>query len=85
MKKLILIGLVSLSACSPAQRDWRTNTSIDLGVGGDGVDVKQTYPTVGMSYYLSGVSVSTGVWSDFYGNMGPYWAMGWSWMAFKKR
>lgn len=85
MKTTILILLASLAACTPAQKNWRSNTSIDIGVGGESTDVNYTYPTLGVSYYLSGVSLSTGVWSDLYGNVGPYWAVGWSWLPFETK
>lgn len=83
--KLICFLILLLLACSPAQRDWRANTSLDLGVGGESSEIKYSYPYVGMSYYLShGFSASLGVWHGYYNERGPYWGINWSFLPFEK-
>jgi hypothetical protein len=85
VKILILVVLASLTACSPAQRDWRSNTSIDVGAGGITTQLNDASTYVGMSYYYDyGFSASLGVWNDFYGSVGPYWGIGYSWVPFEK-
>lgn len=85
MKILILIVLVSLAACTPAQRDWRNNTSVDLGAGGITTEIQNTSTYIGASYYYDyGFSASLGVWNDYFGGIGPYWGIGYSWVPFEK-
>lgn len=85
MKILKVIALSSLLSCSATQKNWRGNTSIDVGIGGESVNPKYSYPYVGASYYLDyGFSASLGAWTSFNGNVGPYWGANWSFMPFEK-
>ncbi len=70
----VCFGVLALSGCAHAK-----NGSVDLGV-----DIAQgVYPSVGVSYPVGPVWLSTGVWggADFDGfrAWGPYISLGWSW------
>jgi len=76
MKKLMI--LVFLVGCTSSQRNWRTNTSIDMGVQID-KDLDNSSKYVGASYFLDyGFSTNIGVWQTFSGYTGPYAGMNYS-------
>lgn len=80
---LLIAGL--LGACTPASRNWRANTSLDVGYGGETENVRDGYGYLGASYYFDyGVSASVGVWNTpdlLY--WGPYYGINYSWVPFE--
>jgi hypothetical protein len=82
---IVAVGLFILvmASCTPAQRDWRTNTSIDIGAGTPDTDPGYVYGYVGASYWLDyGVSVTAGAWRTVEPYWGPYLGINYSWVPF---
>lgn len=76
--------LLALTACTSAQRDWKANTSIDLGMGAQDPDPNYAYGYLGASYWLDyGVSVTAGIWRTVEPYWGPYVGINYSWMPFE--
>lgn len=70
MKAMMLT--VFLCACTPAQRNWRKNVSVDTGMGTQSLDPQNIFGYTGLSYWLGhGISVSGGVWRTVFPEWGP--------------
>ena len=83
MVKVLALAFL-LTACAPAQRDWRANTSIDMGVGTQETEPDYAYGYLGASYWLDyGVSVTGGIWRTVAPYWGPYVGLNYSWVPFE--
>ena len=79
----VLLAAVLLS-CTSTARQWKSNTSFDVGFGGETADVRDGYGYIGASYYLDyGVSTAVGLWSSPYVTWGPYWGINYSMVPFE--
>ena len=80
----IVTVVMLLTACTTSSRQWRANTSFDVGFGGETGAIRDGYGYLGASYYLDyGVSTAAGLWGSPYATWGPYWGINYSVVPFE--